>query len=245
MSRKYELIEIAVSRQVLWVGSEAYPLRNIVRAKTVKIVPDHKAAWTHYLGGVVLWIFLGLSAAVAIKLAPRVSSVQGSNALHDVAAGVLVLAAGLFVINTITLLVRLTKEPYYLLSIDTAGTSYRLLASAEPTPLRKLVHEIMKAIDNPAASFHFEIENLLDARGAKGFQIENATHRKTPSVNYDVPANLSAELLITPADSLGITPAASLIYEPGAARHQVQLETGQPESPLCLRDTEGGGSRLP
>lgn len=171
MSRKYELIEIAISRQVLWVGSEAYPLHNIVRAKTAKIVPDHKAAWRRYLGGVVLWVFLGISAAVAIKLAPRVTPVQGSTALHDVAIGVLVLADTLFVINTITLLVRLTKEPYYLLSIETAGTSYRLLANAEATPLRKLVHEIMTAIDNPAATFHYEIENLVDARGAKGFQI--------------------------------------------------------------------------
>lgn len=171
MSRKYELIEIAISRQVLWVGSEAYPLQNIARAKTVKIVPDHKAAWRHYLGGVVLWVFLGIAAAVAIKLAPRVSSIQESKALHDVAVGVLVLAVALFVINTITLLARLTKKPYYLLSIETAGTSYRLLASAEAAPLRKLVHDIMKAIDNPAATFHYEIENLVDARGAKGFQI--------------------------------------------------------------------------
>ena len=119
----------------------------------------------------MLWTLLGIAAAVAIKLAPRVSSIQGSNALRHVAVGVLVLAVALFVINTIILLVRLTKRPYYLLSIETAGTSYRLLASAEAAPLRGLVHDIMKAIDNPAATFHYQIENLVDARGAKGFQI--------------------------------------------------------------------------
>lgn len=171
MSRKYERIEIEIGQRVLWIGAEAYPLQNIARAKTVKIIPDHKGAWRRYLVGMMLVVFLGIASAVAIELAPQASSTQETAALHNAAVGVLVLTVALFVINTIILLVRLTKEPYYLLSIETTGTPSRLLASAEAAPLRILVHHIMKAIDNPAATFHYEIENLVDARGAKGFQI--------------------------------------------------------------------------
>lgn len=171
MSHKYELIRIKISRQVLWIGSEAYPLQNIARAKTIKIVPDDKGAWKRYLGAMVLLVLLGIAASVAIQFAPQVTSAQGSTALHGVAVGVLVLAVVLFVINTIILLVRLTRKPYYLLSIETTGNPSRTLASTKTEPLCILVHEIMKAIDNPAATFHYEIENLVDARGAKGFQI--------------------------------------------------------------------------
>jgi hypothetical protein len=171
MSHKYELVKIEISRQVLWIGNEAYPLQNIARAKTIKIVPDDKGAWRRYVGSMVLLVLLGTSAAVGIKLAPQVNSTQGSTALHGVAVGVLVLAVVLFVINTIILLVRLTRELYYLLLIETTGDPSRTLASTDAAPLCILVHEIMKAIDNPAATFRYEIENLVDARGAKGLQI--------------------------------------------------------------------------
>jgi hypothetical protein len=45
VSYKRELIDVAVSRQVLWVGSEAYPLQNIARAQTLRLVPNRRAAW--------------------------------------------------------------------------------------------------------------------------------------------------------------------------------------------------------
>jgi len=81
-----EIIEVRIGRQVLWVGAEAYPLQNIARAQTVKVVPNRAAAVGRYLTAVVFWVILGTAAVVAMKQSSRLSSVQGANTLH--AAGV-------------------------------------------------------------------------------------------------------------------------------------------------------------
>ena len=58
MSYKREVINVRVSRRVLWVGAQAYPLQNIARAQTIKLVPKREAAVRHYVMAVILWVLL-------------------------------------------------------------------------------------------------------------------------------------------------------------------------------------------
>jgi hypothetical protein len=37
-------VNVRISKRVLWVGTEAYPLQNIARAQAVKVIP--KNPWT-------------------------------------------------------------------------------------------------------------------------------------------------------------------------------------------------------
>ena len=170
MSRT-ELIDVEVRRRVLWVGAEAYPLQNIARAQTIELAPDRAAAFRRYLTAVVFCAILGVAAAIALNAAPRLNSGQGSNALHNAAVGVLVLVVALFIISTIRLVMRWTRRTYYALLIETAGTPHRVLVSTNEKLLRKLVRDIMDAINNPDMNFHYRVENYADLRGAQGVLI--------------------------------------------------------------------------
>jgi hypothetical protein len=69
VSRKSDVITVRVNRQVLWIGAEAYPLHNIARAQTIKLVPNRAAAWRHYLVAVVVWLILGIAATASLNAA--------------------------------------------------------------------------------------------------------------------------------------------------------------------------------
>lgn len=142
-----------VSRRVLWVGSEAYPLHSIARAQAVKLVPKRGAALGHYLKVMLPLVLLGVAAAVALRLAPRVNSVQGYNVAHGVAVGVLVLAAVLALVSTARLITRLSQQILYALVIETAGNPRTALVSPDERVVTELVQQIMDAIDNPDADF--------------------------------------------------------------------------------------------
>jgi len=154
-----EIIEVRIGRQVLWVGAEAYPLQNIARAQTVKVVPNRAAAMGRYLTAVVFWVILGTAAVVAMKQSSRLSSVQGANTLHAAGVGVLVLVLALFAVSTVRLIMVLSARTYYALVIETAGTPRRALVSTGENLVRRLVDEVMEAIDNPVAEFKELVTN--------------------------------------------------------------------------------------
>ncbi len=155
MSYKREFINVRVSRRVLWVGAEAYPLQNIARAQTIKIVPKRGAAVGRYIAAVVLWVILGIVAAAAISSAMRF----GYN--YQSTSGVVVIVVlVLIVISTIRLIRVLSRRTLYALVIETAGTPYTALVSADGNMVTRLVHLIMDAIDNPQAEFQLQVENF-------------------------------------------------------------------------------------
>jgi pSer/pThr/pTyr-binding forkhead associated (FHA) protein len=158
-SRKREFINIRVSRRILWVDDEAYPLQNIARAQTVELRRDRGAALWRYLKAMVCWVLLGAAATAATEFSTRLSSSQGSNALHDAGVGVLVLALVLAVISTIRLIAVLLSRTYYALVIETSGTPSTALVSDDEAQVRQIVHGIISAIDNPQAEFEVKVEN--------------------------------------------------------------------------------------
>jgi hypothetical protein len=153
VSHKRELIDVAVSRQVLWVGAEAYPLQNIARAQTLRLMPNRAAAWRRFFKALVLETVLGVAATVALRLAPRLNSLQAYNAVHTLTVGALVLVVVLVVISTVRLITVLSRGTYYALVIETAGTPHKTLVSTDGNLIRELVRQIMKAIDDPQTEY--------------------------------------------------------------------------------------------
>jgi hypothetical protein len=158
MSRKSELIRVRVSRRILWVGAEAYPLQNIARARAIELPPPRGAAVRHYLGAVVFFVILGVGAAVATTRLDTVATVSSSalNALH----GVMIVAGALIIISTIRLSIKLSARTLYALVIETAGTPFAALISTAKDTVIDLVHMIMDAIDNPQAEWNLMVENV-------------------------------------------------------------------------------------
>lgn len=105
-----------------------------------------------YLKAIMLWVFLGVTAAVVTELLQF-----DSNTLPGL---VVVVVLVLIVVSTIRLIAALSKRTLYALVIETAGTPYRALVSTDGNLVTQLVHRIMDAINNPQAEFQFRVENF-------------------------------------------------------------------------------------
>jgi hypothetical protein len=168
---KSEVIEVKVERGVLWVGTEAYPLQNIARARTVRLIPNRAWAVRRFVVTVVLCVLLGIAGAVALQQANRQSTENGYHLLHNGGTAAIVVAVALVAIGLATLLVRVSRQTFYALVIETAGTARGVLVSTDHAKLDTLVHTIMEAIHNPATPAYHNTFVHNDMRGAQGLQI--------------------------------------------------------------------------
>jgi hypothetical protein len=180
---KTETIEIAVRERVLWVGAEAYPLHNIARVSTAELVYRKGRAVARFIGFLLLWVFLGIFALVALFVGGVLDTdEQTSAATRAVATIVGIILLILF----IRLLILLSRRKLWALVIETAGTSHRALVSRDRALLDGLVQRIVFAINNPtapAAQFHQTINNYVSGSqyNAGGDQY-NASGRATGRV---------------------------------------------------------------
>jgi hypothetical protein len=175
---KSEVIEVKVEQGVLWVGAEAYPLQNIARARTVRLVPNRAWAVRRFVVTVVLGVLLGIAGAVALRLANRQSSENRYHLLHNGGTAAVVVAVALVVIGLITLYVRMSRRTFYALVIETAGTPRGVLVSTNQAELAGLVRRIMEAIHNPATPPYQNTFVSYDMRGAQGVQIGDGNRQE-------------------------------------------------------------------
>jgi hypothetical protein len=168
---KSEVIEVKVEQGVLWVGAEAYPLQNIARARTVRLVPNRAWAVRRFVVSVVLCVLLGIAGAVGLRLANRQSSESGYHLLHNGGVAAVVVAVALVIVSLIMLLVRVSRRTFYALVIETAGTPRGVLVSTNQLELSGLVRTIIEAIYNPATPPYQHTFVTYDMRGAQGVQI--------------------------------------------------------------------------
>ena len=150
MAPKHEAIDVRVGQQILWIGSDAYPLRNISRASTTK--------WT-YRRGVTTWNYLKSVMLLAVGgalMAGILAVLEISKALPGL---VIFAVLALLVVRTIRLILMLRLTLYELV-IETSGASRRALASLDRSVVVDLVVRITDAINNPHAEFHMRVENF-------------------------------------------------------------------------------------
>ncbi len=123
--------QVAINQGVLWVGGEAYPLRNISHVGQRRLTVDKGAAWKKFILATIVWLFVG---------------------------GVLAAAAGtvgtlLFLAVEALLIWRLVsalqKPPVYGLVLNTSGTQREAIWSTQQEEIQQLIYEVTKAIGNP------------------------------------------------------------------------------------------------
>ncbi|MFJ7211691.1 DUF6232 family protein [Amycolatopsis sp. NPDC098790] len=150
MSERSGVIGVKVENQVLWVGREAYPVRNIARARVVRLTIRRAAAFGRFLGFTLLWLVLGMGATLGLRAA-RSQGVHLDKSLGQV---VVIVTAVLIGISAVRLLYLLLRPALFALVIETAGNPYTALATTERHILDEIVHAIMAAVDDPRVVFH-------------------------------------------------------------------------------------------
>lgn len=146
------VIDVSVSRRVLWIGGDAYPLQHIARARQLVWWPP-KRSWT-----IIRFVrqLFGLVFATAILGTLVRNSVEKSQAAA--LPGLLLLAGLAFI--TYRLVTRLRQRALYKLVIETSNSSTTAVVSHDPRQIGDLIQMIMEAIDNPQAEFALQVENV-------------------------------------------------------------------------------------
>ncbi|MEV7419475.1 DUF6232 family protein [Streptomyces sp. NPDC089919] len=157
---KREETEISVSRRVLWIGAEAYPLNNIARATTVRVEPDRKKAAARFGKSLFVAAALAVGAATALRQADL-----GDSEREQYLRGVTITFAALGVLFLLQLLSVVLRRTYYALVIETAGTPRTALVTTEQALVHELVRKIMAAIDDPHMSFRQTVTNYYGQVG--------------------------------------------------------------------------------
>jgi hypothetical protein len=145
--------EVQVTKRVLWVGGDAYPLHNIARAQVRTLRPRPGTPVRDFVVEIVRWIALAVLLVTAMALA----------GLHGATIYIIVIIAVLIVFSVLKLMRALNRErekkDYYLLVLQTSGDPRTLLASTDREQIYDLVQTIMSAIDDAAVTYHNWISN--------------------------------------------------------------------------------------
>lgn len=149
--------EIRISRHVLWIGGEAYSLRNIAYASVSVLPLDSSAVFkkaTRLTRGLAGVCFLLVVAAITVN-----KWWGGPLWLAALAAFMLVSTV---IIGSVggAAVIRAKRNPYYTLSIQTSGRPDVALVSKDRPALEELMRRIMDTIDNPESEFRIQVNNV-------------------------------------------------------------------------------------
>ncbi|MFJ9691222.1 DUF6232 family protein [Kitasatospora sp. NPDC101183] len=123
--------QVTINEGVLWIGGEAYPLRNISHVGLRELTVDKGLAWRKFILRSIGWLILGgIFAAVVGNL------------------GTVVLLVGEALLVW-RLVKALQTPPVYGLVLNTSGTQRHALWSTQQEEIQELVREITKAIGHP------------------------------------------------------------------------------------------------
>ncbi|WP_326697187.1 DUF6232 family protein [Streptomyces sp. NBC_01754] len=125
------MAQVTINEGVLWVGADAYPLRNISHVGQRKLTVDQGAVWKSFILRCFIWFIVGgIFAAVFDTM---------GNIVFVVVVGLLIWR----------LVVALQRPPLYGLVLNTSGTQREAIWSTRQDEIQGLVYEITKAIGNP------------------------------------------------------------------------------------------------
>ncbi|MEV4440187.1 DUF6232 family protein [Streptomyces sp. NPDC049577] len=122
---------MTINEGVLWVGGEAYPLRNISHVGQRRLTTDKGAARKKFILRTIGWLIVG---GIFVSMAGIVGTV------------VFLAVEALLIWQLVS---ALKKPPVYGLVLNTSGTQREAIWSTRQEEIERLIHEITKAIGNP------------------------------------------------------------------------------------------------
>ena len=162
------VVQVRIASGSLWVGSDAYPLRNISHVGQRRIVVNKAAAWRRFAGRALMILIIGgiLTATM--------------DALGFL---ILVVAMALAIWRLVAVLV---KPTVYGLIISTAGTQRDAVWSTDRNEIDYLVNEVTMAIGNPdTAQLVFNVQNAVSGNLVQQYgdgNVGTATHHGPGSI---------------------------------------------------------------
>lgn len=160
--------QVTINEGVVWVGGEAYPLRNISHVGQRRLSVDQGAVWRKFIFRTIGWFVVGGFLAAAAG---------------DVGAVVFLAVEALLVWKLVSALRRPTV---YGLVLNTSGTQREAVWSTRQEEIQWLVHEITKAIGNPdIAQMIFNVEHAVQGDLIKQYgdnSIGKAEHSGSGSI---------------------------------------------------------------
>jgi uncharacterized protein DUF6232 len=146
-------VEFRISRRMLWVDLEAYPLQMITRVRPIEITPNRPKILGGYARRAAA--LLGLATLGLVFLSCAGAAVP--NWLVGVVAAVLL---GAFAVQTADAVRLLTRPALYVLSVATAGTARAALVSEDRNLIHDLTRRVAEAIDNPAMEYAIHVDHI-------------------------------------------------------------------------------------
>jgi hypothetical protein len=151
---KKQVGEIRISKRVVQLGSQVYPLANISRVQTVRLVWGGRRATFYPLKRlIVVAIVVAAIVGAAGVIAPNLD-LDTDVDVEDVARQVATIAAVIGGAWAAYLLVLfgyrlLFRRQWYALIIEASGTQYTALSGTDPIEIHRLKGEIVGAIEDP------------------------------------------------------------------------------------------------
>lgn len=153
MRTRHRDVEFRISRRMLWVDMEAFPLHMVTRVRPIEITPNRPKIFIAYARKAAALIGLGV---LGLLLLSCVGSAV-PNWLTGVVATVLAVA---FLAQTTRAIRLLTRPALYVLSVATAGTARAALVSEKRDLIYDLTERVAEAIDNPAMEYAIHVEHI-------------------------------------------------------------------------------------
>lgn len=160
--------QVTIGEGVLWVGGEAYPLRNISHVGQRQLTVDKGAAWKRFILRTIGWLILGgIFAAV----------------VGTVGTIVLLVVEALLIWRLVS---TLRNPSVYGLVLNTSGTQREAIWSTQQEEIQQLVYEITKAIGNPdVAQTIINVEHVVQGDVIKQYgsgSVAKAQHSGSGSI---------------------------------------------------------------
>ncbi|MFB8140624.1 DUF6232 family protein [Streptomyces parvus] len=153
MPRPGGVLEVSVSRRMLWIGSAAFPLDNLTRVEATKLKPQRVATFVSFLK------WLALTAVVYVV----VNASSGSDARIGESGN------PVFVVFLVGLAIYFFKELLEpakpILAVETAGGSLAVVTLPSVDELRTIAGQIVHAINHPEAEFTAYVHELNNYNG--------------------------------------------------------------------------------
>ncbi|WP_066360994.1 DUF6232 family protein [Herbidospora mongoliensis] len=134
--------EIRISKRIVRIGHEVYPLANISRVQTLRIVYKGRLATFHPLGEIIVWAALMAGASYAVQeVLP-----EAREYLPIAMAVAAIRLTWLLLVLLYRLVLRRTK---YALMIETAGTQFTALSGTDLDEIHRIEGLVVGAIEDP------------------------------------------------------------------------------------------------
>ncbi|MCY0931679.1 DUF6232 family protein [Streptomyces sp. H27-H1] len=159
-------VDLRISRRLLWVGSAAYPLHDIVRVHTSVLSPDRGKAAVQFLkwAAALAVVFYLLQEFVIDDSSSSYGDYGGYGSYEDDSASQGEVLGALAIIAAISLAVylvyKLSRPDLHVMAVEVASASIALVTMRDESQLGVVVQHVVHAIEHPEAEFSIRMERV-------------------------------------------------------------------------------------